>query len=254
MISTLPQRVRLLLVDDHAVVRMGLAALFGTVPEFRVVGEAASAAEALLQARRHRPDVVLLDVRLPDDSGIAACRQIRSELPEARVVMLTTFPDEEAVINSVMAGASAYLLKQSAPERVIEAVRAVARGESLLDPGVTRSVLNWLQRVGLPGAPDDPLAGLTDQERRILPLIAEGKTNREIAAALYLSEHTVKTYVSDLLKRLGLRRRAEAAAFIARHQVGEAGGREPGHLLGQVDSAHALPVAARAGHPHGRTT
>jgi two-component system response regulator DevR len=211
-----PERVRLLLVDDHAVVRMGLAALFGTVPEFRVVGEAASAAEALVQARRHQPDVVLLDVRLPDGSGVGVCRQIRLELPATRVVMLTTYAEDDAVINSVLAGAGGYLLKQTEPERLIEAVWAVARGESLLDPGVTRSVLTWLRRVGTTPAPDDPLAALSEQERRILPLIAEGKTNREIAAALFLSEHTVKTYVSDMLKRLHLHRRAEAAAFIAR--------------------------------------
>jgi two-component system response regulator DevR len=219
-----PERVRLLLVDDHAIVRMGLAALFGTVPEFRVVGEAASSAEALLQARRHQPDVVLLDLRLPDESGITACRQIRAELPETRVIMLTTYAEDDSVINSVLAGAAAYLLKQSDPERLIEAVWAVARGESLLDPGVTRSVLTWLRRVGSGSTPepDDPLAALSEQERRILPLIAEGKTNREIAAALFLSEHTVKTYVSDLLKRLRLHRRAEAAAFIARHRSSSA--------------------------------
>jgi two-component system response regulator DevR len=211
-------RVRLLLVDDHAVVRMGLAALFGTVPEFRVVGEAADATEAVVQARRHRPDVVVLDVRLPDDSGVHVCRRLRSELPDVRVVMLTSYPDEDVVINAVLAGASAFWLKNSDPERLVEAVRAVARGESLLDPAVTRPVLAWLQRVGTPTEPQDPLAGLTEQERRILPLIAEGKTNREIGEALYLSEHTVKTYVSDLLKRLHLRRRAEAAAFIARHR------------------------------------
>jgi two-component system response regulator DevR len=210
--------VRLLLVDGQAIVRMGLASLFGTVPGFRVVGEAASAGEALVQALRHRPDVVVLDVRLPDDSGVAACRRIRAALPDTRVVMLATHAEDDAVIESVLAGAAAYLLSRSAPERLVEAVWAVARGESLLDPGVTCAVLTWLRRVGLPPAPDDPLAGLTEQERRILPLIAEGKTNREIAAALYLSEHTVKAYVSDLLKRLGLRRRAEAAAFIARHQ------------------------------------
>ena len=212
-----PNRVRLLLVDDHAVVRMGVAALFGTVPEFRVVGEAASAREALLQARRHQPDVVLLDLRLPDGSGVEACRQILAALPGTRVLMLTTHGEEDAVMGSVLAGAAGYVLKQSDPERLVEAVRAVARGESLLDPGVTRSVLTWLQRTGSRPEPDDPLAGLPEQERRILPLIAEGKTNREIAAALHLSEHTVKTYVGTLLKRLGVHRRAQAAAFLARH-------------------------------------
>ena len=213
-----PDRVRILLVDDHAVVRMGVAALFGTVPEFRVVGEAASAREALLQARRHQPDVVLLDLRLPDGSGVEACRQISAELSATRILVLTTHAEDDAVMAAVLAGAAGYVLKQSDPEQLVEAVRAVARGESLLDPGVTRSVLAWLRRAGSTSQADDPLAALPEQERRILPLIAEGKTNREIAARLHLSEHTVKTYVGTLLKRLGVRRRAEAAAFIARHR------------------------------------
>lgn len=210
-------RVRILLVDDHALIRMGLTALFATVPDFRVVGEASSAAEAILQARRHRPDVVLLDVRLPDESGVVACRRIRAELPNVVIVMLTSFPDEEAIVGSVMAGASGYLLKQSDPDRVIEGVRAAARGESLLDPSVAQSVLEWLRRAGQP-SPNDPLSGLTEQERRILPLIAAGRTNREIAEALHLSAHTVKTYVSDMLKRLRLKRRGEAAALLTRLQ------------------------------------
>ena len=208
-------RVRLLLVDDHAVVRVGLAALLGTVAGFEVVGEAGTAAEAVEAARRCRPDVVLLDVRLPDGSGVEACREIRAALPETQVVMLTTYADEDALIASVMAGAAGYLLKESQPERLIEAVERAARGGSLLDPGVTETVLNLIRRLGA-HAPDDPLAGLSEQERKILPLIAEGKTNREIAGALYLSEHTVKSYVSNILQKLHLARRAEAAAFIAR--------------------------------------
>jgi two-component system response regulator DevR len=209
--------VKLLLVDDHQIVRLGLRNLFETVPHFLVVGEAGSVAAAVVEARRCRPDVVLMDVRLPDGSGVEACREIRSELPHTRVLMLTSYADEQAAIASIVAGAAGYLLKQTDPERLIEAVELVADGGSLLDPAVTETVLHWMQRAG-GEALDDPLAGLSEQERKILPLIAEGKTNREIATALYLSEYTVKTYVSSLLQKLHLARRSEAAAFIARRQ------------------------------------
>lgn len=206
--------IRLLLVDDHRVVRLGLGTLFGTVSGVRVVGEAGSVAEALAEAGRCRPDVVIMDLRLPDGSGVEACREIRSERPEVQVIMLTSYADEEAVIASIMAGAAGYLLKQSEPERLIEAVEIAARGGSLLDPAIARTVLDWMQRVGTADALD-PLAGLSEQERRVLPLLAEGRTNRQIAAALQLSEHTVKSYVSNILQKLHLSRRAEAAAFIA---------------------------------------
>lgn len=209
--------VKLLLVDDHRVVRLGLRALFETVPQFVVVGEAGTVAEALVAARQGHPDVVVMDVRLPDGSGVEACREIRSERPRTRVLMLTSYADEDAVVASIMAGAAGYLLKQSDPDRLIEAVEIVARGGSLLDPAVTQTVLQWIQRLGT-RAIEDPLLALSDQERRILPLLAEGKTNREIAAELYLSEHTVKTYVSNILQKLHLSRRAEAAAFIARRR------------------------------------
>jgi two-component system response regulator DevR len=209
--------VKLLLVDDHRVVRLGLRALFETVPQFVVVGEAGTVAEALVAARQGQPDVVVLDVRLPDGSGVEACREIRSERPRTRVLMLTSYADEDAVVASIMAGAAGYLLKQSDPDRLIEAVEIVARGGSLLDPAITQTVLQWIQRLGT-RAIEDPLLALSDQERRILPLLAEGKTNREIAAELYLSEHTVKTYVSNILQKLHLSRRAEAAAFIARRR------------------------------------
>jgi DNA-binding NarL/FixJ family response regulator len=206
--------IRLLLVDDHRVVRLGLGTLFGTVSGVRVVGEAGSVAEALAEAGRCRPDVVIMDLRLPDGSGVEACREIRSERPEVQVIMLTSYADEEAVIASIMAGAAGYLLKQSEPERLIEAVEIAARGGSLLDPAIARTVLDWMQRVGTADALD-PLAGLSEQERRVLPLLAEGRTNRQIAAALQLSEHTVKSYVSNILQKLHLSRRAEAAAYIA---------------------------------------
>lgn len=207
---------KILIVDDHAVVRMGLAALFGTVPHFAVVGEAATAATALVEARRCRPDVVLMDVRLPDGSGVEACRVIRGERPETRVIMFTSFADEGSVIDAVMADAAGYVLKGSEPQRLIEAVETVAAGGSLLDPTVTDAVLRRMRRQTTGPADDDPLASLSSQERRIVALIAEGRTNREIATALFLSEHTAKGYVSDLLHKLGLNRRSQAAALVSR--------------------------------------
>jgi len=208
------RQTTLLLVDDHAVVRLGLSALLKTVPRFAVVAEAATVAEALVQARRAKPDVVVMDVRLPDGSGVEACRLIRSERPETRVLMLTSFSDDEAVVASVLAGAAGYLLKNTEPERLIEAIDLVGRGESLLDPRVTAVVLERLRRG--PARDADPLAALSEHERRIVPMIAAGKTNREIAAELHLSEHTVKAYVSDILRKLRLTRRAQAAALVSR--------------------------------------
>ncbi|MBI3979196.1 MAG: response regulator transcription factor [Chloroflexi bacterium] len=210
-------QVKLLIVDDHKVVRLGLATLFATVPHCSVVGEADSAAQAVAEADRCRPDVVILDVRLPDGSGVEACREIRSQRPETRVIMLTSYADEDAVIASILAGAAGYVLKQSNPERLVEAVRIATAGGSLLDPAITRPVLEWLRHLGSP-ATRTSVAGLAEQERRILPLIAEGKTNREIAAVLSLSEHTVKTYVSNILRKLHLARRTEVAALITRYR------------------------------------
>ena len=212
------QKVSLLIVDDHPVVRLGLVDLFRTVPDITVVGQAASAAEAISEARRCRPDAVIMDVRLPDGNGIEACREIRSENPNTHVLMLTSYTDEGAVVASIMAGASGYLLKQIDPQHLLEAVVTVARGGSLLDPGVTQVVLDRLRRLGSDSA-GNSRQGLSEQEERILAMIAEGKTNREIAAAIYLSEHTVKSYVSDILQKLHLSRRAEAAAFFARRSI-----------------------------------
>jgi two-component system, NarL family, response regulator DevR len=206
--------IRLLLVDNHQIVRIGLATLFRTVPHFLVVGEAGTVAEAVAQARQCVPDVVLMDVRLPDGSGIEACRRIRSERPEARVLMLTSYSDEEAVIASVMAGAAGYLLKDTDTEKLIEGIETIARGGSLLDPAVTQTVLSWMQQPNVQ-VPGDPLSELSEREREILPLIAEGKTNREIALLLSLSENSVKSYVSNILQKLRLARRAEVAAFMA---------------------------------------
>jgi DNA-binding NarL/FixJ family response regulator len=210
-------RIRVLVVDDHPLLRIGLATLFRTVDHIEVVGEAKSAREAVALARRVTPDVVLLDVRLPDGTGVEACREIRSARPQTRVLMLTSYADDQAVVASLIAGAAGYLLKQTEPERLIEAVESVASGGSLLDPAVTETVLRWMRREETaPGG--DVAAGLSVQQRKMLPLIAAGKTNREIAVALSLTESTVKTYVSSILQKLQVARRAELAAFFARQE------------------------------------
>jgi DNA-binding NarL/FixJ family response regulator len=211
--------LRLLLVDDHEVVRQGLAALLARRPAFQVVAEAGTVAEAVAAARRFRPDIVVMDVRLPDGTGIEACRDIRAEMPETRVVMLTSYPDEEAVLAAIMAGASGYLLKQIRGRDLVEALESIGRGASLLDPAVTERVLERVRRIAS-GEGRDELAELTSQERKILMLVAEGKTNREIAAEIFLSDKTVKNYVSSILSKLNLQRRAQAAAFVAKHRLG----------------------------------
>jgi len=208
--------VRLLLVDDHEVLRLGLATLFRRVDHFEVVAEAGTSAAATATARLCDPDVVIMDVRLPDGSGIDACRTILTAQPDAHVLMLTSYADEDAAVASIMAGAAGYLLKQTEPRRLVEAVDMVARGGSLLDAAISAAVLARLRRGA--GAMGDPVSTLSEHERNILPLIAEGKTNAQIAANLCLSEYTVKSYVSKLLHKLHLTRRSEAAALIARHQ------------------------------------
>jgi len=214
--------LRLLIVDDHEVVRQGLSALLDRRDGFQVVAEAGTVAEAIDQAKRHEPDIVIMDVRLPDGSGIEACREIRAELPNTRVVMLTSYPDEEAVLSAIVAGASGYLLKQIRARDLASAIEAVGRGESLLDPAVTEKVLERVRRIATGGYSDE-LAGLTSQEQKILLLVAEGKTNKEIAAEIFLSDKTVKNYVSSILSKLNLERRAQAAAFVAKHRL-ERGG------------------------------
>jgi DNA-binding NarL/FixJ family response regulator len=204
-----------MLVDDHEVVREGLRALLNRRAGMTVVGEAGSVAQAIDVAARERPDVVVMDVRLPDGTGVEACREIRSQRPETRMIMLTSYADEEAVLASILAGASAYLLKQTRGQQLAEAVEAVARGESLLDPQVTLRVLEQV-RNNASGVSQDKQSQLNENEQRILKLIAEGKTNKEIAAEVYLSDKTVKNYVSSILSKLNLRRRSEAAAYIAR--------------------------------------
>ena len=205
----------LLVVDDHEVVRQGLVALLDRRAGFQVVAEAGTAADAIEQARRFQPDLIIMDVRLPDGSGVEACREIRSELPATRVVMLTSYPDEDAVLAAIVAGASGYLLKQVRARDLVVALETVAAGGSLLDPAVTGKVLERMRRIA---TDDDELAALTKQERKILTLVAEGKTNKEIAAEVFLSDKTVKNYVSSILAKLNLERRAQAAAYVARMQ------------------------------------
>ena len=217
------RRLSLLIVDDHEVVRQGLAALLGRRPEFQVVAEAGTVADAVAAARRFRPDLVVMDVRLPDGSGIEACREIRAEMPETRVVILTSYPDEDAVLSAIIAGASGYLLKQVRARDLVAALEAVGRGESLLDPAVTGRVLERVRRIATADQPDE-LAQLTSQERKILLLVAEGKTNKEIAVDVFLSDKTVKNYVSSILAKLNLERRAQAAAYMAKLRGGGGGG------------------------------
>jgi two-component system response regulator DevR len=211
--------LRVLIVDDHEVVREGLRSILNRRESISVVGEAGTVGTAVEEAARLRPDVVIMDVRLPDGSGVEACREIRQENPNTKVIMLTSYADDEAVFASILAGAAGYLLKQTRGQALAEAIEAVAQGGSLLDPAVTQKVLERVRSLG-GRRPDDSLASLSDQEQKILLLIAEGKTNKEIAEEIFLSDKTVKNYVSSILSKLNLRRRAEAAAFIARKGLG----------------------------------
>lgn len=181
-----------------------------------VVAEAGTVKDAVETAIKLRPDVVVMDVRLPDGSGVEACREIRSEIPDTKLIMLTSYADDEAIMSSIMAGASAYLLKQTRGTQLAEAVEAVVRGESLLDPRVIQRVMDQMRTFANQPAKLDKDSELTEQEQKILLLIAEGKTNREIAAEVFLSDKTVKNYVSSILSKLNMRRRSEAAAYIAR--------------------------------------
>ncbi len=210
--------IRVMLVDDHEVVRQGLKSLLERREHIEVVAEAGTVAEAVAMAAQAQPDVIVMDVRLPDGTGIEACRDIRAEHQNIKVLMLTSYADDEAVYASIIAGAAGYLLKQTRGRELVGAIEAVSRGESLLDPTVTSVVLTRMRELAS-GGHKDPLAELSEQERRILGLIAEGKTNREIAGIVYLSEKTVKNYVSTILSKLGMERRAQAAAFMAEQRI-----------------------------------
>jgi DNA-binding NarL/FixJ family response regulator len=209
--------IRIFLLDDHELVRRGIRDLLWTEDDMTVVGQASNAAEALELIPQTKPDVAVLDVRLgegrDEPNGIEVCREIRSQHPEIACVMLTSFADDEALFASIMAGASGYVLKQISGGELTTAIRRVAAGESLLDPAVTARVLERLRH---PQPEEDPLSDLTAQERRILDLISQGLTNKQIAEQMYLAEKTVKNYVSHLLAKLGMARRSEAAAYAAR--------------------------------------
>ena len=203
--------VRVFLLDDHEVVRRGVRELLEAEDDLEVVGEAGTAEEAYGRIPATSPNVAILDVRLPDGDGVEVCREIRSKHPEIACLMLTSYADDEALFSAIMAGAAGYVLKQVRGTDLVDGVRRVGRGESLLDPSLTTRVLERLRH-----PEPDELAGLTDQERRILDLIAEGMTNRQIGEQLFLAEKTVKNYVSNLLAKLGMSRRSEAAAYAAR--------------------------------------
>jgi DNA-binding NarL/FixJ family response regulator len=205
-------------VDDHEIVRQGLVSLLERREGFQVVAQAGTVAEATENARKYQPDLVVMDVRLPDGSGIEACREIRAEFPATRIIILTSYPDEEAVFAAIVAGASGYLLKQIRGRDLVAALESVGRGESLLDPAVTEKVLDRVRRIAS-GTYTDELAQLTRQEQKILLLIAEGMTNKQIASEIFLSDKTVKNYVSSILAKLSLQRRSQAAAFVARHRL-----------------------------------
>ena len=201
--------IRVFLLDDHEVVRRGVRELLEAEPDIEVVGEAGTAGEALARVAGSRADVAVLDVRLPDGDGVSVCRELRSAHPELACLMLTSFADDEALFDAILAGAAGYVLKQIRGADLVGAVRTVAAGGSLLDPRATAAVM---QRLRTPKALD-PLATLTDQERRILELIGEGLTNREIGQRMFLAEKTVKNYVSNLLAKLGLQRRTQVAVL-----------------------------------------
>ncbi|RMB85531.1 response regulator transcription factor [Streptomyces shenzhenensis] len=211
-------KIRVFLLDDHEVVRRGVHELLSVEDDIEVVGEAGTAADALARIPATRPDVAVLDVRLPDGSGVEVCREIRSRDESVSCLMLTSYADDEALFDAIMAGASGYVLKAIRGNELLTAVRDVAAGRSLLDPVATSRVLERLRDGGTARA-DDRLTRLTDQERRILDLIGEGLTNRQIGERLHLAEKTIKNYVSSLLSKLGMRRRSQAAAYVARMQA-----------------------------------
>nr|WP_223189161.1 response regulator transcription factor [Streptomyces sp. TRM68416] len=211
-------KIRVFLLDDHEVVRRGVHELLSGEDDIEVVGEAGTADHALARIPAVRPDVAVLDVRLPDGSGVEVCREIRSRDESVKCLMLTSFADDEALFEAIMAGASGYVLKAIRGHELLDAVRDVAAGKSLLDPVATARVLERLRDGGTARA-DDRLAHLTEQERRILDLIGEGLTNRQIGEELHLAEKTIKNYVSNLLAKLGMQRRSQAAAYVARMQA-----------------------------------
>ncbi|HKZ43422.1 MAG TPA: response regulator transcription factor [Anaerolineales bacterium] len=213
-------KYRIVLVDDHEVVRLGLKALLDRHPLFEVVGEAGSSREAIEVVSNLQPDVVVMDVRLPGTSGIEACEEITRRYPSTKVIMLTSYAEDEMLFSAIRAGASGYVLKQIGGEDLIHALEAVSRGEALLDPAVTQRVFQEVRRA-VKEEEASAFAHLSQQEKHVLLLVSEGKTNREIAKALFLGEGTVRNYVSSILSKLGVSNRAEAAAYAVEHSLRE---------------------------------
>lgn len=221
------KELKVMLVDDHEVVRQGLRSLIEVEEDLKVVAEASNGKQAVERALTSSPDVVVMDIRMPEGDGVTACREIRDINPEIQVIMLTSFSDDEALFNSIMAGAAGFVLKQIRGRDLIEAIRTVGTGGSLLDPGVTRRVLERLRKAKI--EENDPkLARLSPQEERILDMIAEGSTNREIGERIKLSDKTVKNYVSTILHKLEVARRSEAASYITRARAEEATRKQSG--------------------------
>ncbi len=214
-------KISVFLLDDHEVVRRGVRDLLEAEPDITVIGEAGTTVSALARIPALRPDVAVLDVRLPDGDGVSVCREIRSRMPEVACLMLTSFTDDDALFDAIMAGAAGYVLKQIRGTDLVGAVRTVASGQSMLDP---RAASQVMERLRSNARQPDPLAGLSGQERRILELIGEGLTNRQIGERMFLAEKTVKNYVSSLFAKLGMQRRTQAAAYAARlHEHGDPG-------------------------------
>ena len=209
---------RILLVDDHEVVRLGLKALLDRHPNFEVIGEASTAREAVELVESLHPDVIVMDIRLPGGSGIEACQEITDKHPESKVIMLTSYAEDEMLFSAIRAGAAGYVLKQIGGEDLVRAIQAVGRGEALLDPAVTQRIFQEVRKAAREEEAS-AFSALTQQERHVLMLVSEGKTNREIAKALFLGEGTVRNYVSSILSKLGVSNRAEAAAYAVEHNL-----------------------------------
>lgn len=214
------KKQRIILVDDHEVVRLGLKSLLDRHPQFEVVGEAGSAREALEQTASLKPDVVVMDIRLPGTSGIEACEQIVAQFPNTKVIMLTSYAEDEMLFSAIRAGASGYILKQIGSEDLVKAIESVGRGEALLDPAVTQRVFQEVRRA-VKEEEASAFTHLSQQEKHVLLLVSEDKTNREIAKSLFLGEGTVRNYVSSILSKLSVNNRAEAAAYSVEHNLRE---------------------------------
>jgi two-component system response regulator DevR len=211
---------RILLVDDHEVVRLGLRALLERHSQFEVIAEASTAREALEKVKQYSPNVVVMDIRLPGGSGIEACGEISENYPGSKVIMLTSYAEDEMLFSAIRAGAAGYVLKQIGGEDLVKAIEAVGRGEALLDPAVTQRIFQEVRKAAKEEEAS-AFAALTQQEKHVLVLVSEGKTNREIAKALFLGEGTVRNYVSSILSKLGVSNRAEAAAYAVEHNLRE---------------------------------